>query len=317
MSGHRRFFFECNHHVAQQRQHAGKRFSQYWRQYLGIPRRAHIMLPQFQQDSAQVMLDLHAMQVHRHVNFRNDVCSVKHSPSVLHIQNFDGENIRGMPQFLFREKKRRGLFLLDAPPFHHRREAPQLLDTQRMQDANHIEIRVSFVKITTRSRPEQNDAFEVCRGEFLHPVDQFRQFCFRGEHFSAVPFLPPHQSPEAPPPPLLPPPNPPNPPPPPPPPKPPPPQPPFERLPVSLASIPSRNQSSPPPPDPPPRPRPERLPTARKRINRPRMTQNIGNPMPPPRFGFRTAGGWPLSVTPASSAMYFANCHAATSVALP
>src|SRR5712664_3933977 len=92
-----------------------------------------------------------------------------------------------------------------------------------MKDANHIEVRVSFAKVTAPSRSEQNDAFEVCTGEFFQPVDQFRQFCFCGEHFTSVPFIPRYQLPEAPPPPLLPPPNPPNPPPSPPPPKPPPP----------------------------------------------------------------------------------------------
>src|SRR5882762_2548763 len=64
-------------------------------------------------------------------------------------------------------------------------EASQLLDTQRTKDANHIEVRVSFVKVTARSRPEQNDAFEVCRREFLQPADQLRQFCFCGEHFES------------------------------------------------------------------------------------------------------------------------------------
>src|SRR5258706_7953099 len=159
-----------------------------------------------------------------------------------------------------------------------------------MKDTSHVEIRVSFAKIPARCRPEQNNGFEIRRGEFLQPLDQFPQFCFRGEHFSAVPFLQRYQSPEAPPPPLLPPPNPPNPPPPPspPPPKPPPPQLPPERLPLLLASIPSRNQSKPLPPDPPPRdprpPRPDRLPITRKKIIRPRMTQNTGNPIFPLPF---------------------------------
>src|SRR5229473_437443 len=211
MRGHRRLFFEGNHHVAQQRQHRGKRFSQDRREFFRIPRRAQIMLPQFQHDGAQVMLDLHSMQVHRHFDFRNDVRSEKHAPPALHIQNLDGKNIRGVPQFLFREKKRRGLFLLAAPPFHYGRDAPQFLDAQRTKDAYHVEVRVSLVKIAARRRPEQNDTFEVGGREFLYPVDEFRQFCFRGEHFESIPFLPPHQSPEAPPPPLLPPPNPPNP----------------------------------------------------------------------------------------------------------
>src|ERR1700682_2478206 len=189
MRGHRRLFSKSNHHMAQQRQHSGKRFSQNGRQFLCISRRAQITLPQLQQDRAQVMLNLHTMQVHRYFNVRNDVRSVKDSPPALHIQNLDGEDIRGISQLILREEKRRRLFLLDAPPFHHVCEAPQLLDTQRTKDANHVEVRVSFVKVTARSRPEQNDAFEVCRREFLQPVDQLRQFCFCGEH--SYPFLSP------------------------------------------------------------------------------------------------------------------------------
>src|SRR5258706_5525113 len=297
MRGHRRLFSKCNHHMAQQRQHSGKRFSQNGRQFLRISRRAQIMLPQFQQDRAQVMLNLHAMQVHRHFNVRNDVRSVKDSPPALHIQNLDGEDIRGIPQLIFREEKRRGLFLLDAPPFRHTREASQLLDTQRTKDANDIQVRVSFVKVTARSRPEQNDAFEVCRREFLQPIDQLRQFCFRGEHFESVPFIPRYQSPEAPPPPLLPPPNPPNPPPSPPPPKPPPPQlpePPPERLPALSASIPSRNQSRPLPPDPPPRgppPREDRLAITTKSTIKPSTNQSPRFPPRLPVFRIRPAGG--------------------------
>src|ERR1700687_6089300 len=297
MRGHRRLFSKCNHQMAQQRQHSGKRFSQNGRQFLCISRRAQIMLPQFQQDRAQVMLNLHAMQVHRHFNVRNDVRSVKDSPPVLHIQNLDREDIRGIPQLIFREEKRRGLFLIDAPPFHHVCEASQLLDTQRTKDANHIEVRVSFVKVTARRRPEQNDAFEICTCEFFQPVDQLRQFRFCGEHFTSVPFTPRYQSPEAPPPPLLPPPNPPNPPPSLPPPKPPPPQPPEpppERLPALSASIPSRNQSKPLPPDPPPGrppPREDRLAITKKSTIKPSTTQSRRSPPRLTAFRIRPAGG--------------------------
>src|SRR5437879_13532202 len=166
-----------------------------------------------------------------------------------------------------------------------------------MKDTNHIEVRVSFAKVTARSRSEQNDAFEVCTGEFFQPVDQFRQFSFRGEHFTSVPFIPCYQLPEAPPPPLLPPPNPPNPPPSPPPPKPPPPQPsepPPERLPALSASIPSRNQSKPLPPDPPPReppPREDRLAIPKKSTIKPSTNQSPRFTTRAPVFRICPAGG--------------------------
>src|SRR5882724_1999300 len=149
------------------------------------------MLPQFQQRRSQVMLDLYAMQVHRHFNFSDHIRSMEHSPPVLHVQNLDREDIRGVLQFFFREKKRRRLFQIGAPPFHHRRDSSQFLDTQRMKDASHVQIRMSFVKIPPCRRPEQNHAFEVCGRKFLQPSHQLRQFHFRGEHFSTIPFLQP------------------------------------------------------------------------------------------------------------------------------
>src|SRR5258708_6216296 len=85
------------------------------------------MLPQFQQRRSQVMLDLYAMQVHRHFNFSDHIRSIEHPPPVLHIQNLDREDIRGVLQFFFREKKRRRLFQIRAPPFHHRRDSSQFL----------------------------------------------------------------------------------------------------------------------------------------------------------------------------------------------
>src|SRR5712692_6768491 len=181
------------------------------------------MLPQLQQNRSQVMCDLDAMQVHRHFDLRDDILSVEDPPSMLHIQDLDGKNVGGLPQLIPRKEKRRGLLLLHAPPFHHVCHPPQLLDAQRVKNANHIEIRVSGTKIPSRSRAVQYDAFQVRRCEFFQPVYQLPQFCIRGQHFTLLPFLPRYQLPEAPPPPLLPPPNPPNPPPPPPPPKPPPP----------------------------------------------------------------------------------------------
>src|SRR5438132_490786 len=89
-----------------------------------------------------------------------------------------------------------------------------------MQDADHVEIRVCFAKIPAGRRAKQNNAFQICRREFLQPSNQFCKFCVRGLHFESIPFKRSYQLPEAPPPPLLPPPNPPNPPPPPLPPKP-------------------------------------------------------------------------------------------------
>src|SRR5713101_66926 len=145
------------------------------------------MLSQLQQDHSQVMFDLDAMQVHRHFNFCDDILSVEHPPTVFHIQDLDGKNIGRLPQLIPRKEKRRGLLLLHAPPFHHVCHTAKLFDAQRVENANHIEIRVSGTKIPSRSRAVQYDAFQVRRCEFFQPVHQLPQFCIRGQHFTLLP----------------------------------------------------------------------------------------------------------------------------------
>src|SRR5579863_1299257 len=116
-----------------------------------------------------------------------------------------------------------------------------------------------------------------------------------------------HQPPEAPPPPLLPPPNPPNPPPPEyppePPPKPPPRQPPL--IPPSMEAI---HHPLPRPP-----PRPDLANRKKIKIIPSQSKGPSGVEMSWSRRRRGRLGGWPDSVTPRSSAMYFASVHAAVS----
>src|SRR5437588_7138814 len=51
------------------------------------------------------MLDLQPVQIHRDFDFGDQILSVQHAAPLLHVQNLDGENVRGLPQFLVREKK--------------------------------------------------------------------------------------------------------------------------------------------------------------------------------------------------------------------
>src|SRR5215472_18967122 len=61
MRGHWRRFSKDHYGVAKQRQHARKRFSQYGSQFVRVPRRAKIVLPQFQKHRTQVSLDLQSV----------------------------------------------------------------------------------------------------------------------------------------------------------------------------------------------------------------------------------------------------------------
>ena len=68
------------------------------------------MLPQTQQQQAQVALHLHAVQVHRNFQVRHGVIPKEHTVRPLHIQAFNRKNIRGALQFLAQEKQGAGSF---------------------------------------------------------------------------------------------------------------------------------------------------------------------------------------------------------------
>jgi hypothetical protein len=53
------------------------------------------------------------------------------------------------------------------------------------------------------------------------------------------------------------------------------------------------------------------------KIINPRKSQKTQFPPLSSSFLVRGMGGWPLNVTPESSATYFANCHAPVSMAKP
>src|SRR5438105_5906503 len=133
------------------------------------------------------MLDLQPMQIHRDFDFGDQILSVQHAAPLLHVQNLDGENVRGLPQFLVREKKWRGLLLLDAPPFHYSRQPAEFFQAQRTQNAHHVQVRVSFAKIAARRRAKQDHAFQICRCEFSEPFHQFCQLCIHRKHFRLIP----------------------------------------------------------------------------------------------------------------------------------
>jgi len=110
--------------MAQKRQHSRERLPEDWSEFFRIPRRAQIVLPKLQHRRSQVMFDLHAVKIHRDFNLRDNVLSVQHSPPLLHVENLDGKNIRGLSQLTFSEEKRSRFPLLHAPPLHHVRNPP-------------------------------------------------------------------------------------------------------------------------------------------------------------------------------------------------
>src|SRR5258708_31820252 len=115
------------------------------------------------------------MQVHWHSDAGDGVRTVQHAMAVLHVQDFDGENVRGLPKFLRGKEKWRGLMLHSCPPLHHRGDTRQPRRSQRAKNAENVQIGVRLVKIAARRRAVQNYRLEIIPRRFVQPLDQVLQ----------------------------------------------------------------------------------------------------------------------------------------------
>src|ERR1022692_3924814 len=185
---------------------------------------------------------------------------------LLHIEKLDGENIRGVIQFVASKHQRR-VMLLASPPLNHGRHCGERREGTLAQYAKQVDIGELRVKFSVRSGAIEDHALEIFSASHAQPADEFVYLFFRNHNASSVSS---YQLPLAPPPPELPPPKPPNPPPPPP--------------------------KLPPPPYPPPRP-PNSKPQSRSRPKRvdsrikPIVTRTTIPPIGIPVFGCSTSEG--------------------------
>src|SRR5271166_2217853 len=206
------------------------------------------------------------MPMQWNVKSAEHVIAEQHPMALLHIEKFDGENIRGTFQFLGSEQQRR-MLLPASPPLDCRRQCGERRERALAQYAKQVEIGELGMKFSVRSGTVEDHALEIVSRRRTQPADEFVDLFFCNHSASSVSS---YQLPLAPPPPELPPPKPPKPPPPPP--KPPPPQPLPPPMPLK-----SKPQSS---------SRPKRV---NSRI-RPMITRTAIQPMDSPVFGSSVVG---------------------------
>src|SRR6266436_3062603 len=95
--------------------------------------------------------------------------------ALLHVQELDGENVRGLPKLLGGKEKRCRLMLHGGPPLYHRGDARQLHHSQGAQDAQNVQVRMRLVKIAARRGAVQNNRLEVISRRFMQPFNQVLQ----------------------------------------------------------------------------------------------------------------------------------------------
>src|SRR6266496_1269921 len=112
------------------------------------------------------------MQVHGNFQTREQIFSVKHAIPLLHINEFDGENVRCRFKFLRRENERRMMFLV-PPPLNGIGDFLQRCERCVTKHAKQIEIGIAKMKFAFRSRAVKNNAHEVIVGHCADPRDKF------------------------------------------------------------------------------------------------------------------------------------------------
>src|ERR1700682_4743067 len=161
------------------------------------------------------------MVMHGHRETRKQIISIKHPVMRLHVEQLNGENVRGALQFL-QSKNQGSAMPLPQPPLDGCVKRFDSGGVSLIEDAKKIEVRMLGVKLTCHGGAVQSYGLQIFGSGRFQFLDEFIQLWVH-QSMLLLPRASP-QLPLAPPPPNDPPPKPPKPPPPPPPPpKPPPP----------------------------------------------------------------------------------------------
>ena len=229
----------------------------------------------------------------------------------LHIQAFNREHIGRTLQFFGKEKQRRRLFHLVGPPRHHRRQPLQFVQVDASPASKNIQVRSARPEISARRGTVQDHRLQILAAASFSRLTSSVELRFHHGHLPAL-RISRYQPPPAPPPPLV-----------------------LRQIlrirrhlrpsllrrataPPAAASTPSSAHHR---PDPPAAAHSSATPidiASRTAGPRPKKNSRIipkesKHPQPPESSCFwRTCRncGMPVSVTPLSSAIYFANCHA-------
>jgi hypothetical protein len=91
-----RHFLEGNQGVTQKREDAGRRFCFSGAKLAFFLSGEKEMLAELEEERAQVVLDLDAMEIHGDVDAGDNVSAIENTAAVLHVEQLDGENVGGL-----------------------------------------------------------------------------------------------------------------------------------------------------------------------------------------------------------------------------
>ena len=109
-------FAERNKDVAQENGHAGDGLDVDFAELRVVFRIVDEVDAEFLQESTKVVFDFDAMEIHGNFEARDGIGAKKDFVVLADVEQFDGEDVGGMPEFFEREELRGRLFELAGPP---------------------------------------------------------------------------------------------------------------------------------------------------------------------------------------------------------
>jgi len=168
----RRLFIEVDERVTEQNEDAGAGVGGSSAESGFVFVSEEKVLAELEEDGAKVVFDLNAMEIHGDGDGGNDVSAEENAVVLLHVEEFNGENIGGGGELRGGEEKRRRFVLVFAPPLDGGGNAGKFARGEGAQNAGDVEIGVGFVEVAASGGAIENYGLEIVGGEFFEAANQ-------------------------------------------------------------------------------------------------------------------------------------------------
>jgi hypothetical protein len=134
-------------------------------------------LTEAQPIGAELALDLKAMKVERDFESCKKVFAEQDAVARFHVEEFDGENVRGTLELVAGEDERCVIAFFD-PPLGDAVEDFEIGGIGALDEAEDVEVRVAFVEFAGGCGAVEGYGLEVGFGRGLQAVDEFLELGF-------------------------------------------------------------------------------------------------------------------------------------------
>jgi len=159
-------FAERDEDVAQQNGHAGDGLGVNFAELRVVFGIVNEMDAEFLQESAEVVLDFDAVEIQGDFEACDGIATKEDLVVLANVEQFDGEDVGGVAEFLECEELRRRLFELAGPPVDDAGEASEIVGFGGIEYAEEVQVGLVFVIFAARGRAVEDDGVEIVASRF-------------------------------------------------------------------------------------------------------------------------------------------------------